>query len=72
MRYVIQFLVPALVVIVVALVFMRNRGGAPGAAAVAGEDPPPRPLGTGTFVTILVVAAIFTVVPVYELQGFHE
>jgi len=72
MRYVIQFLVPALVLIVVTLVFLRNRGGTPGAATAATAESGSSPIGTGTFIAILVVAAVFTVVLVYELQGFHD
>jgi len=76
MRYLIEFLVPALVVIVLATLVLRNRGSAqqpPGAQPVRkGEPEPQRLLSTGAFVTILVVAAAFTVALVYELGNLHH
>jgi len=70
MRYVIQLLVPALVVIVVALVFLRNRGSMSQPPGEERSDDTPKVLSTGAFIAILVVAATFTAVLVYELQGY--
>jgi hypothetical protein len=72
MRYLLQFLVPALVVIIVALVFFRNRGTVtqqPQSAAPKEDHEGP---GTGTMILILVIAAAFTIALVYGLQGITE
>jgi hypothetical protein len=66
-RYVVQLLIPALVVIVVTLVLMRNRGNPPAAPAAAPADT--GGLSTGTFVLILLIGAIFTIALVYALHG---
>jgi hypothetical protein len=71
MRYVVQFLIPALVVIIVALVLVRSRGVSAPSRAAEDVDSAPKPLSTGVFVLILLAAAVFTVVLVYALQGFH-
>jgi hypothetical protein len=70
MRYVLQLLVPALVVIVVALVLLRNRGASTPTQTAAGAEPAPKGLSTTAFVVLLIAAALFTVVLVYELQAF--
>lgn len=71
MRYLLQFLVPLLVVIIVALVFYRNRGTpSQRSKGGAGTETPIGGLGTGTMVLILVIAAAFTIALVYGLQGF--
>jgi hypothetical protein len=77
MRYVIEFLVPALVVIVLATLVLRNRGPAPqppsSQPSNEGEsESAPRLLSTSAFVTILIVAAAFTVALVYELEGLRH
>lgn len=69
MRYVIEFLIPAMIVIVVALVLFRNRPRAPAPATSATQANEERAtLSTGTFVVILVVGAVFTIALVYALQ----
>lgn len=71
MRYALQFLVPALVVIIVALVLFRNRGTTSQRSGPVAQDAPPTDgLSTGAIVLILIVAAAFTVALVYGLQGF--
>ena len=69
MRYVIEFLIPAMIVIVVALVLFRNRPStpAPAASATQGNDDSAT-LSTGTFVVILIVGAVFTVALIYALH----
>ena len=68
MRYVVQFLIPALVVIVVTLVLLRNRGNPPATPAAAAPADTGG-LSTGTFVLILVIGAVFTVALIYALHG---
>jgi hypothetical protein len=68
-RYVVQFLIPALVVIVVTLVLVRNRGNPPAPTAPAAAPADTGGLSTGTFVLILVIGAIFTVALIYALHG---
>jgi len=72
MRYVIEYLVPAMVVIVLATLVLRNRGSAPQPSSKGETDQSPRLLSTGAFVTIIVVAAAFTVALVYELENLHH
>lgn len=69
MRYVIEFLIPAMIVIVVALILFRNRPNTPAHAnaSPAGEDA--SSLSTGTFVVILIIGATFTVALIYALQN---
>ena len=70
MRYLLQFLVPLLVVIIVALVFYRNRHAAPQRSQTGAPTDGSGALGTGTMVLILVIAAAFTIALIYGLQGF--
>ena len=63
-----QFLIPALVVIVVTLVLARNRGNPPAPTATAAPADTGG-LSTGTFVLILVIGAVFTVALIYALHG---
>ena len=65
MRYVIEFLIPALIVIVVSVVLFRNRAAA--TASQGGEDT--GTLSTGTFVAILIIGATFTVALIYALHN---
>lgn len=70
MRYVVQFLIPALVIIIVTLVLIRNRGGNPPAApSTPSHAADSGPLSTGTFMLILVIGAIFTVALIYALHA---
>jgi hypothetical protein len=70
MRYVIQLLIPALVIIVVILVMTRNRPAAPNPPPDASTEPrDSTPLSTGTFIAILVIGAVFTVALVYALHS---
>ena len=66
MRYA-QFLIPALIVIVVTLVLARNRGNPPAPPATAAPADTGG-LSTGTFVLILVIGAVFTVALIYALH----
>jgi hypothetical protein len=69
MRYVIQLLIPALVIIVVVLVMTRNRPSAPPQSPRGDtESSDSGPLSTGTFIAILVIGAVFTVALVYALH----
>lgn len=69
MRYVIEFLVPAMIVIVVALVLFRNRPSKPAPAASASQaNDDSATLSTGTFVVILIVGAVFTIALIYALH----
>jgi hypothetical protein len=69
MRYVIQLLIPALVIIVVVLVMTRNRPSAPPQPPGGDTEPGDSgPLSTGTFIAILVIGAVFTVALVYALH----
>ena len=72
MRYVVEFLVPAMVVIVLATLVLRNRPPAPQPSRKGDTESSPRLLSTGAFVTILVVAAAFTVALVYELENLQH
>jgi predicted membrane-bound dolichyl-phosphate-mannose-protein mannosyltransferase len=69
MRYIVQMLIPAMIIIVVALVLMRNRNSpaASGSASKTAEDN--ATLSTGTFVAILVIGATFTVALIYALHA---
>ncbi len=69
MRYIVQLLIPALIVIGVALVLLRNRNSAGATRSAAkpadGDD---GTLSTATFVLILVIGATFTVALIYALH----
>lgn len=67
MRYVIEFLIPGAIVVIVALLLFRNRAHAPAHPAAQPPDTTGT-LSTGTFVLILIVGAIFTVALVYALH----
>ena len=69
MRYVIEFLIPAMIVIVVAVVLFRNRTNtaAPASASQAKDDT--SSLSTGTFLAILIIGATFTVALIYALHN---
>ncbi len=69
MRYVIEFLVPAMIVIVVALVLFRNgpNTAAPASAPHTKDDT--ATLSTGTFIAILIVGATFTIALIYALHS---
>jgi hypothetical protein len=68
-RYVVQMLIPAMVVIVVTLVLLRNRGNPPASATSTPSNPDDAgPLSTGTFVAILIIGATFTVALIYALH----
>lgn len=71
MRYVVQLLIPVLIIIVVALVLTRNRSN-PSASTTASDLDRENagPLSTGTFMVILVIGAVFTVALVYALHDF--
>ena len=64
MRYLVQFLVPALIVVVVVYLLARTKRGQDEAAngSEEGSD-------TGTFVFILVVGATVAVLSFFLLQG---
>jgi hypothetical protein len=69
-RYVIELLIPAMVVIVAALVLFRNRPGTTArtdAPAPANDDG--ATLSTGTFIAILIIGAALTVALVWALHG---
>ncbi len=71
MRYVIEFLIPAMIVIVVALVLFRNRpdDGAARANAAPQTKDDSATLSTGTFILILIIGAAFTVAVIYALHN---
>ena len=69
MRYVIEFLVPAMIVIVVALVLLRNRPSTPSHATTSQTKEDTGTLSTGTFVVILIIGATFTVALIYALHN---
>ena len=70
MRYVIEFLIPAMVVIVAALVLYRSRPDAPArASAPSPSNEDGNTLSTGTFITILIIGATLTVALVYALRS---
>jgi hypothetical protein len=66
MRYLIQFLVPAMIVIVVALIVLRGR--ARPQSGTDGEDQ--GPISTGAFIVILVIGAVFTIAVVYGVEAW--
>jgi len=69
MRYVVQLLIPALVIIVVILVMARNRPGTSKPPSdTSSEAHDSTPLSTGTFIVILLIGAVFTVALVYALH----
>lgn len=69
MRYIIEFLVPAMIVIVVALVLIRNRPSTPApATSVNQANDDNATLSTGTFIVILIVGAVFTIALIYALH----
>lgn len=65
MRYMVQFLVPALIVVIVVYLLVRTKRGQDEAAEStdAGSD-------TGTFILILVVGATVAVLSFFLLQGY--
>jgi len=69
-RYVIEFLIPAMVVIIAALVLFRNP---PDATARASAPTPANDdgatLSTGTFIAILIIGAALTVGLVWALHA---
>lgn len=69
MRYVIEFLVPAMVIIVVALVLFRNRPN--GAQPVATSQPKDdgATISTGTVILVIVIGAALSVALVWALHG---
>ena len=69
MRYIVQLLIPAMIIIVVALVLLRNRNSpaSPGSSSRPAEAN--ETLSTGTFVAILVIGATFTIALIYALHG---
>lgn len=69
MRYVIEFLVPAMIVIVVAMVLFRNRPSTPAHATATQTKEDTGTLSTGTFVVILIIGATFTVALIYALHN---
>ena len=70
MRYVVEFLIPGTIVLIVALLLLRNRSQAPGQPTSAAQAPDASAtLSTGTFVLILIVGAVFTVALVYALHS---
>ena len=70
MRYVIEFLIPAMVVIIAALVLFRNRPDATArAVAPAPANDDGTTLSTGTFIAILIIGAALTVALVWALHG---
>jgi hypothetical protein len=69
MRYIIEFLLPGTIIVIVALLLFRNRGQ-PTQSAAGGQNPDASgTLSTGTFVLILIVGAAFTVALVYALNS---
>lgn|GEM_PF-1399020 len=69
MRYIIEFLVPAMIVIVVALVLIRNRPSTPAPATSANQaNDDSATLSTATFIVILIVGAVFTIALIYALH----
>jgi hypothetical protein len=67
-RYVIEFLIPAMVVIVAALVLFRNRSDQPARASANRTNDDSGTLSTGTFIVILIIGAALTVALVYALH----
>ena len=64
MRYLVQFLVPALIVVVVVYLLARTKRGQDEAADEAGGSS-----DTGTFIFILVVGATVAVLSFFLMQG---
>ncbi|MEM8766880.1 MAG: hypothetical protein AAGE43_05520 [Pseudomonadota bacterium] len=62
MRYLVQFLVPALIVVVVVYLLARTKRGQDEAGEGEASD-------TGTFILILVVGAIVAVLSFFILEG---
>ncbi|TNF86488.1 MAG: hypothetical protein EP301_08495 [Gammaproteobacteria bacterium] len=65
MRYLVQFLVPALIVLVVVYLLAKTKRGQDEAAEGTGERS-----DTGTFILILVVGATVAVLSFFLMQGF--
>ena len=64
MRYLIQFLVPAMIVIVVAMIVLRGR-----ARPQTNDDAEAQsPISTGAFIIILIIGAVFTIAVVYGVE----
>jgi hypothetical protein len=64
MRYLVQFLVPALIVVVVVYLLARTKRGQDEASGEAGEGS-----DTGMFIFILVVGATVAVLSFFLMQG---
>ena len=64
MRYLVQFLVPALIVVVVVYLLARTKRGQDEASDEAGESS-----DTGMFIFILVVGATVAALSFFLLQG---
>ena len=64
MRYLIQFLVPALILVAVVYLLGRNRRGGDGEDGTSAD--------TGTFALILVVGATVAILSFFALQAFLE
>lgn len=62
MRYLVQFLVPALIVVVVVYLLARTKRGQDEAGEGGSSD-------TGTFILILVVGATVAVLSFFVLEG---
>jgi hypothetical protein len=69
MRYVIEFLIPAMIVVVVAVVLFRNRANTPAPASASQTKEDHGALSTGTFLAILIIGATFTVALIYALHS---
>ncbi len=70
MRYIVEFLIPGTIIVIVALLLFRNRAQAPTQPTAGNQTPDASgTLSTGTFVLILIVGAAFTVALVYALQS---
>ena len=70
MRYIIEFLLPGTIVLIVALLLFRNRAQTPTQSAAPAQNADASgTLSTGTFVLILIVGAAFTVALVYALHS---
>lgn len=66
MRYLLQLLIPALILIGLVYAVMRNRG-----SRTHGDEPVRERDGDkGTFILILVIGALVAVGVVFALQGF--
>ena len=69
MRYIIEFLLPGTIVLIIALVLFRNRAQPPTQNAPTQAPDSSGTLSTGTFLLILVVGAAFTIALVYALHS---